>query len=197
MNLNLEETAATIAWIAHRGQIRKYNKEPYFEHCKSVASYVDVFLNRHKVSSGLISCCVAAAYLHDVIEDTSVEPKALRRLLLDKVPEVQAVDETMSMVLQLTDHYTFVAYPHFNYNARKTLEAERLAHINERAWVIKLADMYDNYLSFKINEPKYAEKFKQYKELTIQKRIKNDFVHLNEKISFYDFASGNVNLHYL
>ncbi|MEK7590214.1 MAG: HD domain-containing protein, partial [Patescibacteria group bacterium] len=60
-NSGLVKRAYDFAKMAHRGQKRK-NGEPYFTHCTAAAGYVAEW--------GLDEATVAAALLHDVVEDT-------------------------------------------------------------------------------------------------------------------------------
>ena len=55
---------------AHGPQVRKYTNAPYFLHCFAVASLVfDYGYNYTKAEVNMI----AAAFLHDTVEDTSTE----------------------------------------------------------------------------------------------------------------------------
>lgn len=61
--------AAALAVRAHAGQRRKYAPEPYVNHPARVAALVTV---RHPEPT-----LIAAAWLHDVVEDTPVELPAI------------------------------------------------------------------------------------------------------------------------
>lgn len=65
---DLVKRAYDFAKMAHRGQKRK-NGEPYFSHCTAAANYVAEW--------GLDEATVAAALLHDVVEDT---PHSLKEI---------------------------------------------------------------------------------------------------------------------
>lgn len=54
--------ARKYAEEAHIAQTRVGSGEPYFNHCRRVAQAVEV--------SGGSEAMIAAAYLHDVVEDT-------------------------------------------------------------------------------------------------------------------------------
>lgn len=56
--------AAAFAAQAHAGQVRKYTGEPYIRHPEAVAKLVQ--------ASGGDTAMVAAAWLHDTVEDTAV-----------------------------------------------------------------------------------------------------------------------------
>jgi (p)ppGpp synthase/HD superfamily hydrolase len=60
--MNLIIKAADLANIAHEGQKRKYNGRPYIEHLMRVAGRVTLLSDSTEEE-------IAAAWLHDVIED--------------------------------------------------------------------------------------------------------------------------------
>lgn len=63
--------ARSLAKVAHSGQTRRGNGEPYFNHVERVAEYV----REHR---GLRAATIG--FLHDTIEDTTVLPRTLRDL---------------------------------------------------------------------------------------------------------------------
>jgi (p)ppGpp synthase/HD superfamily hydrolase len=65
MNTNLIMRAALFAEFAHRGQARRFTASPYIEHPRRVASYA--------ARLGLSDEAIAAAFLHDVVEDCDVK----------------------------------------------------------------------------------------------------------------------------
>jgi (p)ppGpp synthase/HD superfamily hydrolase len=62
--MNIVDRARKFAERAHREQVRKYTGEPYFVHLDEVAKLCARF--------GCNKRTVAAAYLHDTIEDQPV-----------------------------------------------------------------------------------------------------------------------------
>jgi len=70
MKPNLIERAARIAASAHQGQIRKEGPYPYIEHPAVVA----LMLARH----GFDETVIAAALVHDVLEDTGYAEADMR-----------------------------------------------------------------------------------------------------------------------
>ena len=62
------------------GQQRKYTLEPYIVHPAEVASMVAQYNNNEAM--------VAAAWLHDVIEDTNVTSEILREEFGDEITEL-------------------------------------------------------------------------------------------------------------
>ena len=65
---SLMEIARDLAKRAHEGQTRDGSGEPYFEHCRRVAEFVEA-----KFGAYVTDEVVAAAYLHDVLEDCGDE----------------------------------------------------------------------------------------------------------------------------
>ena len=81
-NHNLVERAMAIAVSAHEGQMRKEADVPYIVHPVSVALVL--------ARNGFPDTFVAAALVHDVVEDTSVSLEELRSLLGDEVANIVA-----------------------------------------------------------------------------------------------------------
>lgn len=122
----LVERARQFASAAHRGvgQLRKYTGQPYEVHLKRVADIVA----RAKGDPEM----VAAAWLHDVVEDTPVT--------LDEVER-----EFGPGVRELVDALTDVSRPNDgNRAARKAIDRDHLARAPARAQTVKLADLIDN-----------------------------------------------------
>lgn len=136
---SLRARAALFAAEAHEGQVRKYTGEPYFNHCRAVGQLVkqrdgDEFM-------------IAAAYLHDTLEDTDVTVEQLRNNFPPAV---------VDLVIGLTDVYTSEAYPSLNRGARKTLECARYLMESCEVQTIKLCDLIDNTRSIVQFDPSFA-----------------------------------------
>src|SRR5687767_14535490 len=86
---------------------------------------------------------LAAAILHDVLEDTPVSVEELQQFLRTVMSETKAA-ETIQLVLELTDVYVKENYPHWNRRKRKDKEAARLGKTSAAAQTIKYADIIDN-----------------------------------------------------
>jgi guanosine-3',5'-bis(diphosphate) 3'-pyrophosphohydrolase len=80
--MNLIQAAADLALKAHEGQTRKESKVPYIVHPIAVA----LILAKYGFSEEVI----AAALVHDVVEDTSVTQEELRETLGDAVANLVA-----------------------------------------------------------------------------------------------------------
>lgn len=136
----LIDAAYRFAEQAHRGQVRKYTGEPYINHPVAVAQLV---------ASVTDDCeCIAAALLHDVIEDCGVT-----------VADLQAAGlgfGIANMVIQLSD----VSQPHDgNRAARKAIDRAHLASAWTKTKTVKLADLIDNSKSICAHDPKFAAVF--------------------------------------
>ncbi|RAW05936.1 phosphohydrolase [Halomonas elongata] len=131
--------AAIYSRAAHQavGQRRKYTDEPYHLHPAAVATTVE--------SVGGTTAMIAAAYLHDVVEDTHVTFRALAHEFGPAVADY---------VYELTDQFTDPAQG--NRAHRKAMERDRLARISPDAQTIKLADLIDNTLSIVERDPDFA-----------------------------------------
>lgn len=120
--------AARYAASAHRGQMRKYghSDRPYITHPARVAGRV-------AIASGATEEMVAAAWLHDVIEDCGVSEGELL---------VAFGNEVSKLVAQMTNPSK--KHPELNRARRKAMDLEHIAEVGREAKVIKLADRVDN-----------------------------------------------------
>lgn len=120
------EHAIDYATGAHGDQVRKYSdgKVPYVTHCIAVAETVARVTDDAEV--------IAAAVLHDTIEDT---PATFTDLLLAFGPRVAR------LVLEVTD----ASKPaDGNRAVRKAIDRAHLAKSSPEGATIKLADLIDN-----------------------------------------------------
>lgn len=138
----METEALKFATIAHEGQVRKYTDEPYIEHPKRVVALLKTVKHTPEM--------VAAAYLHDVVEDTKVSIQDIKARFGSQVAD---------LVAELTDEYEKVKYPNLNRRARKDLEVMRQAKMTTAAKTIKLADVIDNTRDIVKNDPGFARKY--------------------------------------
>lgn len=143
--------AAAFAYKAHAKQTRKYTELPYFTHVYDVAKLVEAV--------GVSSAGIAAAFLHDVLEDTPTTTQQLR----------QEFGTTLTEIVQdLTDRYTASAFPHLNRQKRKKWEADRLRLLHPTTQTVKLADLIDNAMSIVNNDPEFARIYLAEKELYLE-----------------------------
>lgn len=119
--------AARTAKEAHEGQFRKYHKLPYILHPGRVASRVTLI-------DDVTPDEIAAAWLHDVIEDCGYSPG----MLLEK----GFSETTVQLVVELTNPSK--EQPHLPRAHRTAIDRQHIANVSEKAKRIKLADRVDN-----------------------------------------------------
>jgi guanosine-3',5'-bis(diphosphate) 3'-pyrophosphohydrolase len=122
------------------GQRRKGTNEAYTKHLAEVAKLV--------AESGGDEAQVAAAWLHDVVEDTPIPLSHVRTVF---GPDVA------NLVQELTDNFTKHDYPGLNRRQRKAKELDRLSKISDRAKTIKYADFVSNLESVSVLGPSFGE----------------------------------------
>lgn len=133
--------ASAFAIAAHTavGQLRKYTNEPYWYHCYHVATMAAKF--------GLSHAAVKAAWLHDVVEDTSVTIEDLRCHFSNGVCD---------LVYELTDEpKDLVDGGMRRRNERIAIQINRLSKASYEAKCLKLIDRMCNLISV----VKYDTKF--------------------------------------
>ena len=131
--------AVQLAVWAHNSvrQTRRYTGEPYWVHPAAVAARV-ARVPLHTPDM------IAAAWLHDVVEDTPVDMGDIHRLF-------------GSSVAALVDDLTDVSRPgDGNRRTRKQIDLEHTAQASDAAKTIKLADLIDNAQSIFRYDPKFA-----------------------------------------
>lgn len=156
---------AAFADRAHGDQKRKYAEERYIEHPLRVM--------RICKSYGYPLPVLAAAILHDVLEDTSVSPKQIHEFLSSVMDQPNTL-HTLDLVIELTDVYTKHQYPKFNRRKRKSMEADRMKVISEEAQTIKYADIIDNAKEMAQHDPDFALVFLRECRMLIQKMDKGN-----------------------
>ena len=142
---DLEGRALAFAKAAHESidQRRKYSGEPYIVHPMAVAEIVR--------SVQHTPAMIAAAYLHDVVEDTPVTIELVRSEFGDEVGD-------------LVDWLTDVSRPgDGNRRARKELDRQHLAKAPAAAQTIKLADLIDNTLTIREHDPSFWKVYRREK----------------------------------
>lgn len=136
--MNIVEKARIFATAAHaaQGQVRKYTNEPYIVHPHDVAQIVR--------SVGGTDNMVAAAYLHDTLEDTHVTLDLLR---------TEFGNEIATLVLWLTDVSQPTDGPR---STRKEIDRLHSASAPGEAQTIKVADLISNTNDIVQHDPKFA-----------------------------------------
>jgi (p)ppGpp synthase/HD superfamily hydrolase len=120
---------------AHGDQQRKFEPEPYITHLVRVKKLCEEYTTERPI--------LAAALLHDVLEDTAVT----KQQIIDFLSFIMSEKETkltVQFVTELTDVFTKKNYPLWNRRKRKLKEAARLGEASPQAQTIKYADIIDN-----------------------------------------------------
>lgn len=141
------QNARQFAMEKHQGQVRKYTSEPYFNHLQEVANIVSEYTDDQEM--------IAAAYLHDVLEDTDAHP-------------IEIIDGFGVPVFALVHWLTDVSKPHNGNRAnRKRLDREHTLAAPSRAQIIKCADLISNTSSITAHEPNFAKVYLEEKRLLL------------------------------
>jgi (p)ppGpp synthase/HD superfamily hydrolase len=135
---------------AHGDQKRKYADERYIAHPLRVMETCSEFTSDITI--------LAAALLHDVVEDTDTTKDDIHEFLVGIMDEKKAA-KTVSIVEELTDQYTKKKYPLLNRYKRKAKEHERLGKTSADAQMIKYADLIDNTSDVTDNDPEFAPRY--------------------------------------
>lgn len=142
--------AKAFATRAHGSiqQIRKYSGEPYITHPEAVARIVS------EVTDDPLT--IAAAWLHDVVEDTPVSLEEILR---------EFGEEVTRLVSDLTD----VARPADGHRAaRVAINRYHTALADPRAKTVKLADVIHNVGEMMVQNPGYAPRYAAEKRLLLE-----------------------------
>ena len=155
--MDIVRKAQVYAMAAHAavGQKRKYTGEPYIVHPAEVASIVASV-------EGATHDMIAAAWLHDVIEDTGCT--------FTDVHMAFGID-IATMVNWLTD----VSKPEDGNRAtRKRIDREHTAQAPAEVQTIKLADLISNSRSIMAHDPEFARVYLEEKRLLLEVLTKGD-----------------------
>ncbi|MFT4273347.1 MAG: HD domain-containing protein [Pantoea sp.] len=150
MRDSLEDQARHYATQAHAeaGQRRKYTDEPYIVHPAAVVELVRSVTDDEAM--------LAAAWLHDTVEDTASTLADIARLFGPRVAE-------------LVDMLTDSAQPQAkNRAARKLVHFRHTAQASPEAQTIKLADIIDNTRAIVQFDADFARVYLVEKQIQIQ-----------------------------
>lgn len=143
--------AQVFAMAAHGaiGQKRKYTGEPYIVHPAEVVQIL-------KTAGVTDPNMLAAAWLHDVVEDTRLEQRDL----------VQVFGPVVAILVgQLTDVSTLADG---NRERRKTLDRLHTELAHPEAKSVKLADLISNTRSIVTYDPNFARVYLKEKALLLE-----------------------------
>ncbi|VAW65714.1 hypothetical protein MNBD_GAMMA11-1771 [hydrothermal vent metagenome] len=135
------EKAKNFATREHQriNHVRKYSKKPYQTHLEAVAKLVATVSSDEEV--------IAAAWLHDTVEDTSAT--------LGDIESAFGVS-----IAELVEELTDISKPSDgNRAARKEIDRQHLAQASRRAKTIKLADLIHNCADIAHHDEKFAVTF--------------------------------------
>jgi (p)ppGpp synthase/HD superfamily hydrolase len=132
-----------FATAAHGDQKRKYTNDPYIVHPIAVSEIVKTVAHTDEM--------VAAALLHDVVEDTDVT--------LDQIK-----DKFGSKVAELVGWLTDISRPEDgNRKTRKAIDRDHNARAPAEAQTIKVADLIHNTQSIEKHDPNFWKVYKEEK----------------------------------
>lgn len=151
----LERKAFDFAKEAHKSQMRKYTREPYFNHCIAVAQATRTTIH----ASEDVFC---AALLHDVVEDTSYTNDDIFK---------EFGSEIAKLVHELTD---ISKLSDGNREIRKTMDKKHLSMASPEGQTIKLCDLEDNTKSIVEYDPGFAVKYMKEKRELLKVLTKGD-----------------------
>lgn len=153
--MNIVEKARIFATAAHAAvkQLRKYTNEPYIIHPSEVASIVKTVDHTPEM--------LAAAWLHDVVEDTGVPLSVIW---------VEFGEVVGEYVEWLTDDPEATG----NREQRKAASCARLAQAPGEAQTVKLADLISNTSSIVKYDPKFAVTYLKEKRALLDVLTKAD-----------------------
>lgn len=135
--MNVIIRAMEFAAKAHAGQVRKYTGEPYIQHPMAVAILV--------ASATSNESAIAAALLHDVVEDCDVSLDDVRTIFGEQVS---------SFVYWVTDPAQRESETRAKW---KTRCLDFIKQAPKEAKLIKLADIIDNTKSIAERDPEFAK----------------------------------------
>ena len=123
--MELYEQALKIAARAHHDQCRKHDDTPYIAHPIMVARILE--------QAGFEEIVIAAALVHDVLEDSAITEAELRTLLGDTVTDItEAVTEDKALA----------------WEDRKEAYVKKVVAHGEGAWAVSVADKIHNARDF-------------------------------------------------
>lgn len=174
--MDIEELAYYFSVAAHQavGQRRKYTNEPYFFHPSEVAGIVK--------SVGGTASMVAAAYLHDCIEDTQVDQWTIDRMFGAHIGD---------LVAGLTD----VSKPDDgNRKLRKEKDRNHTQMQSPGCKTIKLADLISNSKSICEHDKDFAKVYIKEKELLLEVLKEGDQTLWNQANEIVQKAKKELNI---
>ena len=167
------QRAIWFATQAHAGQTRKYTGEPYVNHPVEVMQLVSTVTDDPDI--------LAAAVLHDVVEDT---PATIMNIKIG----------FNRRVAELVDDLTDVSKPEDGNRAtRKELDRQHTAKASPDAKTIKLADLISNSRSIVKDDPNFAKVYMKEKAALLEVLTEGNTILFKQAsdivASYYDATS--------
>jgi guanosine-3',5'-bis(diphosphate) 3'-pyrophosphohydrolase len=147
---NILEKIKNFADIAHGDQKRKYTPERYIVHPVRVMQICREHTNELPL--------LAAALLHDVLEDTPTTQNEIKEHLITLM-DINQANYSLKLIIELTDVYTKDNYPKWNRRKRKTAEAIRIEKTSADSQTVKYADIIDNCIEIINYDADFANVF--------------------------------------
>ncbi|HEX8549570.1 MAG TPA: HD domain-containing protein [Cytophagaceae bacterium] len=141
------EQIKTFADHCHGEQKRKYSGDRYIVHPIRVMETCRNYTNDITV--------LAAALLHDVLEDTPVTKEEIKQFL-ETIIDPENASRTVRIVEELTDVFIKENFPNLKRKKRRAKEALRLGTVSSEAQTIKYADIIDNAVDMSAYDKNFA-----------------------------------------
>lgn len=148
--------AFIFASRAHAGQVRKYNGDPYITHPFAVAEIVRTVEHTDAM--------IAAAYLHDVVEDCGVTHDIIR----DKFGS--AVGDYVYYLSKISKSEDG------NRQTRKAIDRLHYSNAPEAAQTIKTADIIHNSSCIRTENPDFAPQYLAEQRLLLRVMDKGNII---------------------
>jgi (p)ppGpp synthase/HD superfamily hydrolase len=144
------EKAVVLAYRWHYGQTRKVTGLPYFVHPVAVAGLLEKVMREDPFWAGWsthLNPILAAAYLHDVVEDCGITQGNF----------INAFGRDIGLeIYHLVIEVSEVSEPSMgNRKLRRALDAEHYSQASPAGQSIKLADIYDNAVGIARDDKKF------------------------------------------
>ncbi len=162
---NFLEKVKEFADKAHGEQLRKYKKDRYIVHPIRVMLICKEYSEDRSI--------LAAALLHDVLEDTPVNKDEIKDFLTQHMDTTEAIT-ALNYVVELTDVYTKKDYPKLNRKQRKAREVERLSSISAEGQTIKYADIIDNAQEIAESDHSFAPVYLSECKIILESLVRGD-----------------------
>ncbi len=154
------------------GQKRKWSGDDYITHPRRVVERLMSWEARVPVTLEML----AAAWLHDVLEDTCITPEQLHNTFPLSV---------VGLVVQLTNMRPTGPDFYVDRAERKQADLERLATVSPQAQTIKYADIWDNVDSFMKDDIKFAREVYIPEKVLLVTAMNKGSAHLRSKLLAY------------